>query len=72
MAVVTGEGRQVPKTDKDRAYLLNSMFAYTGMYRVESGKFFVKVDVAWNPEYLGTDRERLFKIEGNRLQFYIG
>lgn len=26
------------------------------------------VEVAWNPEWLGTEQTRYFKIEGNRLQ----
>lgn len=70
MVVITGEGRMPPKTDQDRAILLNSMYAYTGMYRVEGDKFIVKVDVAWNPEWVGTDQERTFKIEGNRLHLF--
>jgi hypothetical protein len=67
MVILTGEGRQAPKTDKDRADLLKSMFALTGKYRVEGDKYFVKVDASWNPEWLGTDQERLFKIDANRL-----
>ena len=31
MAVITGDGRMAPKTDQDRADLLKSMFAYTGI-----------------------------------------
>ena len=68
MMVMTGEGRKGPKTDQDRADLLKSMFAYTGMYRLEADKFIVKVDVAWNPEWIGTEQERFFKIDGERLQ----
>jgi len=34
-SIVTGEGREAPKTDQDRIELFKSMFALTGMYRVE-------------------------------------
>ena len=47
MAIITGEGRKAPKTDQDRAGLLNSMVAYTGMYRLEGDKWITKVEVAW-------------------------
>jgi hypothetical protein len=68
MGILTGEGRKAPKTDQDRADLLKSLIAYTGMYRLESDKFITKVDVSWNPEWIGTEQERFFKIDGERLQ----
>ena len=68
MMVMTGEGRKVPKTDQDRAALLKSLYAYTGMYRVEPDKFIVNVDVAWNPEWIGSEQTRFFKVNGDRLQ----
>jgi hypothetical protein len=66
--VLTGEGRKAAKTIEDRAELLNSLVAYTGMYRIEEDKWITKVDVAWNPEWVGTEQRRFFKVEGERLQ----
>jgi hypothetical protein len=66
--VITGEGRKPAKTIEDRAELLNTLVAYTGMYRVEGDKWITKVDVAWNPEWVGTEQTRPFKVEGARLQ----
>jgi hypothetical protein len=68
MAILTGEGRKAPQTDQDRANLLKSMFAYTGMYRLEADKFITKVDVSWNPEWIDTEQERFFRFDGERLQ----
>jgi hypothetical protein len=48
LALVTADGRPVPKTDEDRAKALRSMIAYSGRYRVEDGKVITKVEVAWN------------------------
>jgi hypothetical protein len=45
MVVITGEGRNPPKTDQDRANLWDSMSSYTGMYRLEGDKWITKVDV---------------------------
>jgi hypothetical protein len=67
MAVLTGEGRKSPNTDQDRADLLKSMFAYTGMYRIEDDKVIVKVDVSWFPGWVGTEQVRSFKVDENRL-----
>jgi len=66
--MLTGEGRKPAKTAEERAELLNTLVAYTGTYRVEGDKWITKVDVAWNPEWVGSEQTRSFKIEGNRLQ----
>jgi hypothetical protein len=68
MFILTGDGRKAPKTDQDRADLLKSMFAYTGMYRLEGDKWITNVDVAWNPAWVGTEQVRFFKFDGDRLQ----
>jgi hypothetical protein len=66
--VLTGDGRKPAKTDADRAQLLGTLVAYTGTYRVEGDKWITKVEVAWNPEWIGTEQSRNFKVEGDRLQ----
>ena len=66
--VLTGEGRKTGKTDQERAALLGSVVAYTGTYRLEADKWITKVEVAWNPEWVGTEQSRSYKIDGNRLQ----
>ena len=70
MCVLTGEGRTAAKTDEDRAALLKSMVAYTGMYRLEADKFIVNVDASWNAAWVGTEQGRTFKIDGDRLQTF--
>ncbi len=66
--VLTGEGRKPAKTVEDRAELLSSLVAYTGIYRIEEDTWITKVDVAWNPEWVGTEQRRFFKVDGERLQ----
>ena len=66
--VLTGEGRKAGKTDQERAELLNSLLAYTGTYRTEGDQWITKVEVAWNPEWIGTEQRRFFKIDDQRLQ----
>jgi hypothetical protein len=69
--VLTGGGRKPAKTVEERAELLNTIVAYTGKYRVEEDKWITKVDVAWNPEWVGTEPVRTYKLEGDRLQVLI-
>ena len=45
MAVVVGEGRKPATTDEERSSLLRTMFAYSGMYRLEGDKWITNVDV---------------------------
>ena len=68
MFILTGEGRKPAKTAEERADLLSTLVAYTGTYRIEGDRWITKVDVAWNPEWVGTEQARNFKIDGERLQ----
>jgi hypothetical protein len=68
MVIITGEGRKASNADQDRARLLDSMSAYTGIYRLEGDKWITKVDVAWHPARVGTEQVRFFKFDGDRLQ----
>jgi hypothetical protein len=65
--VLTGEGRKPAKTVQERAELLDSLVAYTGTYRLEGEKWITKVEVAWNPAWVGTEQARSFKVAGDRL-----
>ena len=65
--LLTGEGRKPAKSDQERARLLDTLVAYTGTYRIEGDTWTTDVDVAWNPEWLGTKQMRSFKLEGDRL-----
>ena len=65
--MLTGDGRKPAKSVEDRAELLNTLVAYTGTYRLEGDKWITKVEVAWNPEWVGTEQARTFTIEGDRL-----
>ena len=67
LALVTAEGRAVPKTDAERAQALRTMIAYTGRYRVEGGKVVTKVEAAWNEAWVGGEQTRFIRFEGDRL-----
>lgn len=65
IALVTANGRPVPKTDEDRAKALRSMIAYSGRYRVEDNKVVTKVEVAWNEAWVGGEQVRFLRFEGD-------
>ena len=67
LALVTAEGRTVPKTDEERAQALRTMIAYTGRYRVEDGKVVTKVEVAWNEAWVGGEQTRFIRFDGELL-----
>ena len=66
--ILTGEFREPATNDEKRAKLLNTLVAYTGTYRVEGDKWITKVEVAWNPEWVGSEQTRFFKLDHDRLQ----
>jgi Lipocalin-like domain len=65
--LLTGEGRKAAKTDRERAELLDTLVAYTGTYTIAGDTWTTIVDVAWNPEWIGTKQVRSFKLVGDRL-----
>lgn len=67
MVLITGEGRKAAENDQERAALLRSMFAYSGLYKLEGDRLLAKIDVSWNEAWNGTEQVRFFKLEGNRL-----
>jgi hypothetical protein len=69
--ILTGEIREPASNDEARAKLLNTLVAYTGTYRVEGDKWVTKVEVAWNPEWVGSEQTRFFKLDGDRLQVLL-
>jgi hypothetical protein len=68
MAMIEGVGRKTAKTDEERGALLRSMIAYTGLYRLEGDKWITHVDASWNSNWTGTEQERFYKLDGDRLQ----
>jgi Lipocalin-like domain len=67
IVVQTAEGRKVPQTDEDRGAAFRSMLAYCGKYRIEDCKIVIKVDIAWDESWTGTEQLRFFSIENDRL-----
>jgi len=65
IALVTADGRPIPKTDEERARALRTMIAYSGRYRVEDGKVITKVEVAWNEAWVGSEQVRFLRFEGD-------
>ena len=67
LALVTADGRPVPKTDEGRAKALRTMIAYSGRYRVEDNKVITKVEVAWNEAWVGGEQVRFLRFEGDDI-----
>jgi hypothetical protein len=67
LALMTAEGRAIPKSDAERAQALKSMIAYTGRYRVENGQVITKVEAAWNEAWVGGEQVRTIRFDGDRL-----
>ena len=65
--MLSAEGRQPGSSAEERSSLLSSMIAYTGIYRLEGDRWITQVDVAWNPEWVGTEQTRFFSIDGDLL-----
>jgi Lipocalin-like domain len=71
IVVQTAQGRIVPQSDEDRSTAFRSMLAYSGKFRVEGEKIVIKVDIAWDEAWTGTEQVRFFSIDGDRLHIEV-
>ena len=67
IVVQTAQRRTVPKSDEERSTAFRSMLAYSGKYRVEGDKIVIKVDIAGDETWNGTEQVRFYRIEADRL-----
>ena len=68
MVTLTGEGRKPASSSEDSAELLNSLVSYAGTYRIEGNEWITSVQVAWKPDWVGTEQRRQFEIKDNSLR----
>ena len=61
----------VATTEQMRAMLLSSYIAYSGTCTINEAESSVtlKVDAAWQPNYVGTEQKRFFRFENGALLF---
>ncbi len=54
-------------TDEERVKLHKAMLAYGGTYTLSPGKVVNHIDIEWDGRRLGTDQERFYTIDGDKL-----
>jgi hypothetical protein len=68
----TSESRKPPvasrATDEEAASLYRTMIAFTGRYALSAGKLTYYPEISWNEAWNGTAQERLFQVDGARLE----
>jgi hypothetical protein len=73
MSVFVSGSHRAPSTGtgarraKERAQLLDSLYAYTGTYAVKGNTVTIHVESAWQPDWVGTDKSRTIKIDNDIL-----
>ena len=73
MSVFVAGSHRVPSSGtgseraEERAALLDSMYAYTGTFTVQGNTVTIHVESAWQPDWVGTDKTRVLKIDRDIL-----
>ena len=67
MTYLEAQGRKAPQTDEERSAAYKTLIAYTGKYCVQGNQWTTAVDGAWNVQWVGTEQERSFTLNGDRL-----
>jgi len=65
MGIIEADGRKAPQTDEDRARLLRTMVAYSGLYRLEGDKWVTEL-MSREPRMDRDGQVRFYKLEGDR------
>ena len=69
MFLITKSDRQAPASDAARATLFNETIAYSGTVRPAGpGRLVTTVEISLFPEEVGTEKLRLFTLDGDRLR----
>ncbi len=68
MTLFTSEGRKPGDSVEQKAELFRTMMAYTGIYRLDGDKIISKIDISWNEAWTGTDQERFYRLNADRLE----
>jgi len=56
-----------PDGEQIRAKLWESLYAYAGTYQATGADITIHVESAWQPDWVGTDKTRSFRITGDVL-----
>jgi hypothetical protein len=64
MAMLEASGRVAGKSEAEMAELYRSMIAYSGKWSVDGEKFATEVDLASDPNLVGTTQVRYYKYDG--------
>jgi hypothetical protein len=68
MVVTSASRLPVITTDAERAEWLGHGFvAFTGQYRVDADIIHTRIDVAWNPAFVGVEIPRQMQLTGDQL-----
>ena len=67
IVIQTAEGRRAPQSDEDRIGAFKSLLAYSGKYRTDGNKVVIKVDIAADKSWNGTEQVRHYKIDKDQL-----
>ncbi len=69
MTIITAAERGA---SNDPAKLFSTMLAYAGKFRTEDDKLVISCDLAWFPDWVGTEQIRFFRLAGDNLSLRSG
>jgi hypothetical protein len=73
MSVLVAGSHRLPSTAtgikraEERAKLFDGLYAYTGTYTVKGNAVTIRVESAWQPDWVGTEKARTFKLDHDML-----
>ena len=67
MGLLMSSDRKPAQADQDKVALFKSMMAYSGKFSIDAERFVTKVDMAWDPNWEGTEQVRYYSFKDDRL-----
>ncbi|ARQ13263.1 lipocalin-like domain-containing protein (plasmid) [Rhizobium etli] len=65
--LITAENRKPAEGADEQSAAFRSLYTYSGKYRLESGRFITKIDIAGDQNWVGSEQQRSYRINGDTL-----
>jgi hypothetical protein len=70
IGILISGGREPATSEADMANLFRSVIAYSGRWSIDEEKYVIIVDVAWDPNWVGTEQVRYYSFDGRTLPLH--
>jgi Lipocalin-like domain len=70
IGIMASASREPAVSDADIQKLFRTLIAYSGRWSIDEGEYIITVDIAWDPNWVGTKQVRYYSFDGRTLSLH--